>query len=103
MAWLGWASVIGYLIDHKLAQEKLQEIATLIDWRFGHGTWASILAERQKRIREAKEAAREAARAKRQRIKEIEEAAKTIGTIILVTVMILFAIVGYFALTQQGD
>lgn len=91
------------VLDHKLAQEKLQEIATLIDWRFGHGTWASILAERQKRIREAKEAAREAARAKRQRIKEIEEAAKTIGSIILVTVMILFAIVGYFALSQQGD
>ena len=28
----------------------------LIDFRFGHGTWASIVAERARRIQEAKEA-----------------------------------------------
>ena len=44
----------------------MQEIATMVDMRFGHGTWRSIVDERAKRIREAKEAAalarREAAR-----------------------------------------
>lgn len=45
-------------IDAKLAAEKLQEIATMIDFRFGHGTWRGILEERARRIAEAKEAAR---------------------------------------------
>ena len=77
------------VIDHKLAQEKLREVATMIDMRFGHGTWASILAERQKRIREAKEAAAEAAKLRRQRIKEFEEMAKILGTSILAVGFIL--------------
>ena len=29
----------------------------MVDMRFGHGTWKGILAERQKRIQEAREAA----------------------------------------------
>ena len=45
------------MIDAKLAKEKMQEIATMVDMRFGHGTWAAIVAERAKRIQEAKEAA----------------------------------------------
>jgi hypothetical protein len=45
-------------IDAKLAAEQLQEIATMIDFRFGHGTWRGILEERARRIAEAKEAAR---------------------------------------------
>jgi len=47
-------------IDAKLAAEKLQEIATMIDFRFGHGTWRGILEERARRIAEAKEAAKQA-------------------------------------------
>ena len=47
-------SVAQEVIDAKLAQEKLQEIAVLVDLRFGHGTWAGILAERKKRIDQAK-------------------------------------------------
>jgi hypothetical protein len=47
-------------IDAKLAAEKLQEIATLVNLRFGPGTWASILEERARRIKEAKEAQRQA-------------------------------------------
>ena len=35
-------------IDAKLAAEHRQEIATLIDLRFGHGTWQSIINERAK-------------------------------------------------------
>jgi len=47
-------------IDAKLAAEKLQEIATMIDFRFGHGTWRGILEERARRIAEAKEAEKQA-------------------------------------------
>ena len=54
-------------IDAKLAAEKLQEIATLIDFRFGHGTWRGILEERARRIAEAKEAEKQARIEKRKR------------------------------------
>ena len=47
-------------IDAKLAAEKLQEIATLVNLRFGPGTWAGILEERARRIKEHKEAQRQA-------------------------------------------
>ena len=46
-------------IDAKLAAEKLQEISTLINLRFGPGTWQGIIDERAKRIQEAKEAERQ--------------------------------------------
>jgi hypothetical protein len=51
-------------IDARLAAEALQEISTLINLRFGPGTWASILEERAKRIAEHKEAQRQARIAK---------------------------------------
>src|SRR5210317_573739 len=35
----GINSVAQEMIDAKLAQEKMQEIATMVDMRFGHGTW----------------------------------------------------------------
>jgi hypothetical protein len=47
-------------IDAKLAAEKLQEIATLVNLRFGPTTWKDILEERAKRIADAKEAQRQA-------------------------------------------
>lgn len=70
-------SVAQEIIDHKLAQEKLQEVAVMVDMRFGHGTWAGILAERQRRIQEAKEAAKQAEIEKRRRQHEWEENLKT--------------------------
>ena len=53
----GVDSVAKEIIDARLAAEQLQEVATMVDMRFGHGTWAGILAERARRIQEAKEAA----------------------------------------------
>ena len=47
-------SVAQEIIDAKLAAEKLAEVAVMVDLRFGHGTWAGILAERKKRIEEQK-------------------------------------------------
>jgi len=51
----GVQSVAQEVIDAKLAQEKMQEMRTIIDLRFGPGTWQSIVDLRAKRIREERE------------------------------------------------
>lgn len=66
----GVDTVAKEMIDAKLAAEKLQEVATMVDMRFGHGTWKSIVAERAKRIQEQKEAA---AKARREQLRKDEE------------------------------
>ena len=74
----GVTNVAREVIDAKLAQEQMREIASMVDMRFGHGTWRSILDERAKRIREAKEAEAEARRKKRQEERERAENMKQI-------------------------
>ena len=69
----GVESVANEIIDAKLAQEKLQEMRTLIDLRFGHGTWASIIAERNRRIQEAKAAEKKARIEARKRQEQLTE------------------------------
>tara|TARA_R100000951_G_scaffold82460_1_gene70153 strand:+ start:5573 stop:6052 length:480 start_codon:yes stop_codon:yes gene_type:complete len=69
----GVDTVAKEIIDAKIAAEKLQEVATMVDMRFGHGTWSGILAERQKRMQEAREAQAAARRKKIQEAKEFEE------------------------------
>ena len=58
----GIQSVAQEMIDAKLAAEQIAEVRRLVDHRFGADTWQSILYERAKRIREAKEAQAEARR-----------------------------------------
>ena len=58
----GVQSVAKEMIDAKIAAEQVAEVRRLTDHRFGAGTWQSILDERAKRIREAKEAQAEARR-----------------------------------------
>lgn len=89
----GVETVAQELIDAKLASEKLYEVSQLVDLRFGHGTWAGIVAERAKRIQQAKEAAAAERKAQAKKQKEIEETIKAtllIAGIILVTIA-LFA------------
>ena len=66
----GIESVAQEVIDARIAQESLNEMRTLVDMRFGPGTWQSIVDLRNKRIREAKEAA---AKAKREAIRRHNE------------------------------
>ena len=95
----GVDTVAKEIIDAKIAAEKLQEVATMVDMRFGHGTWAGILAERAKRIQAAKEAEAEARRQKIKEAKEFEEMMKQIlliGAVILVafgSFVLLFTVV----------
>lgn len=85
----GVDTVAKEVIDAKLAAEKLQEVATMVDMRFGHGTWKSILAERAKRIQEQREAEAKARREMIQKAKEFEE---TMKTVVLVTTILAIAI-----------
>lgn len=82
----GVNTVAKEIIDAKLAAEKMQEVAAMVDMRFGYGTWQSILAERQKRIQEAKEAA---LAAKRKRQKEHDEFIENMKTFALVAGVVL--------------
>ena len=78
----GINSVAQEVIDAKLPEEKLQEMRTLVDMRFGPGTWQSILDLRAKRIQEEKEARRLRAIQKRKEEQEFWEQMKTIAIIV---------------------
>jgi len=92
-AQFGVDTVAKEIIDAKLAAEQLAETARLVDFRFGHGTWASILAERQKRIQEQREI--EAA-AKRKRIQEHNEMMELVQGLAIGFVVLLVLITGAF-------
>lgn len=77
----GVDTVAREVIDAKLAAEKLQEVATMIDMRFGHGTWKGIVAERAKRIQEQKEAAAAARREQIRKDEEFMDACKVVAVI----------------------
>lgn len=85
----GVDTVAREVIDAKIAAEKLQEVATMVDMRFGHGTWKDILAERQKRIQEKRAAEAKARREAIQRHNEMVENFKIaagIGVIVAVSI-----------------
>ena len=88
----GVNTVAKEIIDAKIAAEKLQEVATMVDMRFGHGTWAGIIAERAKRIQAAKEAEAIARRKKIQADREFEEGVKQFLLIGLI-IAIAFALI----------
>tara|TARA_B100000902_G_scaffold289097_1_gene275321 strand:+ start:4207 stop:4677 length:471 start_codon:yes stop_codon:yes gene_type:complete len=70
-------SVAEETINAKLAQEQMDEMRQLIDMRFGHGTWAGIIAERARRIQQQKEAVAEA---KREKIRQQQELMKDMAS-----------------------
>jgi len=85
----GVDTVAKEMIDAKIAAEQLQEVATMVDMRFGHGTWAGIIAERAKRIQEAKEAA---AAAKRKKLKEDREFEENLKQWLMAGVVLVLAV-----------
>jgi hypothetical protein len=93
----GVDTVAKEMIDAKIAAEKLQEVATLVDMRFGHGTWKGIVVERAKRIQEAKEAAAAARRQRLQEAKEFEEMMKQIVLVAGVLIMSIGLFIYLFA------
>ena len=90
----GIKSVAQEVIDARLAQEQVNEMRTLVDMRFGPGTWQSIVDERARRIQEAKEAERQARiEAKR----EQEEFMEGLKQSLLVSLVVAIAVGLFFA------
>jgi hypothetical protein len=89
----GVKSVATEVINAKLAKEQMQEIATMVDMRFGHGTWRGIVDERAKRIQEAKEAEMARRRAAALRHNEMIENAK-VGITVFFLVVVVVGLLG---------
>lgn len=96
----GIKSVAQEVIDAKLAEEKLNEMRNLIDFRFGPGTWAGIVNERAKRIQEAKEAEKLARIEKR---KQDDEYWEMIKNIIIVGGVVIFAIIALVVVLYKSS
>ena len=87
------------IIDAKLAVEKMQELSTLIDLRFGHGTWSKIVSTRQERLKEERE------RKKKERILKIKrrnELMKELQRISIVVIcLIIFISIIFLGLINE--
>jgi hypothetical protein len=69
------------VIDAKLAAEAMHEMRTLINHRFGHGTFQQIIAERNKQIREEKQRIAEQKRIARKQAQERKELMMVVGSV----------------------
>jgi glycerol uptake facilitator-like aquaporin len=98
----GVQSVAKEMIDAKLAAEQIAEVARMVDFRFGHGTWASILAERAKRIQEAKEARARARKAELLRQQEMLENFKIGAIAVGLVVVIIGLFIGVLTATASA-
>jgi len=98
----GVQSVAKEMIDAKLAAEQIAEVARMVDFRFGHGTWASILAERAKRIQEAKEARARARKAELLRQQEMFENFKIGAIAVGLVVVIIGLFIGVLTATASA-
>ena len=86
------AHVAREAIDAKLAAEQLQEVANMINLRFGPNTWKEILEERARRIADAKEAQKKAkiekAKADKELWSDIKAVLLIMGAVLLGTAAI---------------
>jgi len=80
-------------IDAKLAAEQLQEVANMVNLRFGPNTWKEILEERARRISEQKEAIKQAKIEKRKADAETWEDIKMV-LLIMGIALAAIAVVG---------
>ena len=78
------------VIDAKLAREQMNELRTLVNFRFGPGTWEYILKERKRRIDAKKQAIKEE---KARRLRKQQEIADYIKYGFLALAVIAFVAV----------
>ena len=90
------SSIASETIDAKLAEEELYTISVLVDQRFGHGTFKSILETRQKRIKEYKEAQIKLARQKAAQRAELMNDLKLFVWILLGSIVLVIGVVAVF-------
>jgi hypothetical protein len=80
---------IDFVLETRKLQEELNTIRTMIDLRFGPGTYMECVNHYNQKLREQREAQKAARREAARRAKEIEE---TIKTTLLVTCIIAVAV-----------
>ena len=94
---LGLSNVADSIINAKLAQERIAEIRTLINYRFpvssGPSTWDQILLERKRRIEERKQAIQKAKPKKLKQQKEMYDMIR-LGFIVLAVIAFIAVAVG---------
>lgn len=89
------------MIDKKLADEALYEIGTLIDLRFGHGTFSAIKQEHQRRLKAQREEVKRQAQQKAAQRKEMMEDLWTV--FIVLAVLAAASVVGLAAWMAMAD
>ena len=98
----GLGSAASETIDRKLAQEALYEIQVLIDMRFGHGTFAGIKQEYQRRIKAQKE---EQQRQKQLKAKQRAEMVENMWVVFIVfatlTVVVVVGLAAWMAMASE--
>ena len=91
-----YKSAANDVIDAKLAQEQLDEMAILVNNRFGYGTWQTIIRERAKRIADEKEAVKRARQEKLRKQKELFQTIQLIAGIVfgvaVITIIVLITL-----------
>ena len=97
---LGIKNVATEVINAKLAAEERYNMSVLIDQRFGHGTFKSIVDLRAKRIQEAKEKAKQMAKERQQKKEEMMEMV-AIGIGILLVVGLAITVFGALLLNAM--
>ena len=90
------SSIASETIDAKLAEEEMYQIKLLIDNRFGHGVFQSILDERKKRIKEYKEAQIKLAKQKAAQRAELMNDLKLFVWILLGSLVVVIGVVAVF-------
>lgn len=80
-------------INAKLAQEQMDELRQMIDFRFGHGTWTGIVQERARRLQEAKAEQARIKREEREAKAEMQENLKLMGIVLLSSIAVVVVIV----------
>ena len=97
---LGIKNVATEVINAKLAAEERYNMSVLIDQRFGHGTFKSIVDLRAKRSQEAKEKAKQMAKERQQKKEEMMEMI-AIGIGILLVVGLAVTVFGALLLNAM--
>ena len=89
-------------IDAKIAAEKMQEVAMMLNMRFGPDTWREIVEERARRIQEQKEHARQVRIQKAKEHKELMASLKMIGLVVLAIIGIMGVLFGSVYYSRLG-
>ncbi len=96
------AHIASETIDAKIAAEKMQEVAMMLNMRFGPDTWREIVEERARRIQEQKELERQARLQKAKEHKELMANLKMIGLVVLAIIGIMGVLFGSVYYSRLG-